>query len=242
MGRLAIAQSDIGHHELVGGLEPVAAHRGPTALGHDGFQDPQAVGNGVQVALPVDATPLDTGHLGHRQAGKGDAAVDHGFDLEAVAPHHRRGPAGMRLRARQVEQAQDVAPEGVVAVAQVAVARLRHAIGQHVETQVARAAHPGDVGAATAGEEAAAFGEVRAARQCLQEQRDLRRIGRPVGVEHDNDVTGGSSETARQRIALARARLPDHLDIRQHRLGRFDRAIDRVTVYQNDFVHCRKVR
>ena len=62
--------------------------RGATALGHDRAQHAAAVGEGPQVALAVDARQLDARHLGDGHAGRREAAVDHGLDLEPVAPEH----------------------------------------------------------------------------------------------------------------------------------------------------------
>src|SRR3954453_5333090 len=120
---------------------------GPPVLGHEGTQHPAAVREGPQVRLAEDPAALDGGDLGDLEAGGGDAAVEEGLDLEAVAPEHVvvRG-AGVGVG--QVEHGEQVGPEGVEAVAQVGVAGAEQGVGDAVEPGVAGAAQQGDVVAA----------------------------------------------------------------------------------------------
>jgi hypothetical protein len=78
-------------------------------LAEDRPQDAQAIPGGSKLALAEEAFVLDRRHLDHAEPGTGDANVDQGLDLEAVARH--------------VEVGQAVPPERVVAVAEVRVAR-----------------------------------------------------------------------------------------------------------------------
>src|SRR5207237_3045796 len=95
--------------------------------------------------------------VGELEAGGGDAAVEDGLDLEAVAPPYVvvRG-AGVGVG--EVEDGEQVGPEGVEAVAQIGVAGAEQGVGDAVEPGVAGAAQQGDVVAAAACGEAGAFG------------------------------------------------------------------------------------
>ena len=128
----------------------------------------------------------------------------------AVGRHVGRRPAG-RAPAR-------VAPEGVVAVAEVGVAGPRTARW----TMPLRPALPrlrsGVMSSLPPpGREAGALGEVGAGDQRVDEGRDLGRVGRAVGVEHDDDVAGGGREAAGQRVALAAACLRARPGCRERR-------------------------
>src|SRR5690242_6463763 len=195
------------------------AHRlpavGSSVLGQERTQHAAAVGEGAQVRLAEDALAFDGGDFGDLEAGGGDAAVEDGLDLEAVAPEHAVGGCG-GVGGGQVEDGEQVGPEGVVAVAQVGVAGAEQGVGDAVESGVAGAAQQGDVVAAAAGGEAGALGEVGAGDQGGDEGGDLGGVGRAVGVEHDDDVSGGGGEPAGQRVALAPAGLQHDLHPGQH--------------------------
>jgi hypothetical protein len=64
------------------------------------------------------------------------------------------------------------------------------AVGDGAERAVARAAQAGEVSAATTDGVPGSLGEVRTVHQCLDEPRDLTRVGGAVGVDHRDDVTG----------------------------------------------------
>src|SRR5689334_15464762 len=70
------------------------------------------------------------------------------------------------------QRREDVGPEGVVAGAQVGVARAEQRVREEVEPRVARVAQRRDVVAAAALGEPAALGEVRARDQRRHERRD----------------------------------------------------------------------
>ena len=105
-----------------------------------------------------------------------------------------------------------------------------------MQTAVARTPQRRDVVAAATLGEAAALGEVRAGEQGVDETRDLVRFGRSVGVEHDDDVTGGGLEAAGQCIALALAGLLDDADVTTDLTSGIDGAVDGSAVDQNEFV------
>ena len=69
--------------------------------------------------------------------------------------------------------------------------------------------------AAAAVGEPGALGEVGPGHQGVDEPGDLGGIGRPVGVQHDQDVTRRGGEAARHRVPLALAGLVDHPDVGQ---------------------------
>ena len=62
--------------------------------------------------------------------------------------------------------------------------------------------------------------------QRLDEPRDLRRVGRAVGVEHHDDVAAGRREAARERVALAAPVLQDDAHVGADRAGDRDRVVD----------------
>src|SRR3984957_4284664 len=121
----------------------------PPPLGEDGAEPPPAVAQGAQVALAVDPRVLEARHLGDRQPGGGGAEVEHGLDLEPVAPAL---PLPGRLRL-QPEGGCVPGPECVVPVAKVGVAGAVHEVHGQPEQLVAELAERGDVSAARAGGE-----------------------------------------------------------------------------------------
>ena len=145
---------------------------------------------------------------------------------------------------------QAVAPERVVAVAEVGIARAEEHVDQQVQRVIARTPQRRDVAAAPAEREARTLGEVVSLEQRGDEQRDLRRIGRAVGIEHHDDVAGGRREAAGERVALAARVLKNHADVRADRARHGDRVVDRMPVDDHDLVderrqaaqHVRQVR
>ena len=175
-----------------------------------------------------------------RCAAEEEAAVQHGLDLEPVAPDHRvrrlDGVVG------QVQTRHEPAPEGVVAVAEVRVPAAEQHVRDPVEEVVAERAEAGDVLAAAAVREARPLRDVGALGERPDERRDLVRVGRAVGVEHDDDVAGRRGEAARQCVALALAGLLHDVDAGHHASGGLDRVVDRVPVDEDDLVHGRQLR
>jgi len=139
--------------------------------------------------------------------------------------------------AGQVEEGEQVGPEGVVAVAEVGVAGAEQGVGDAVEAGVAGAAEQGDVVAAAAGGEAGAFGEVGAGDQGGDEGGDFGGVGGAVGVEHDDDVAGGGGEAAGHGVAFAFAGLGEGSYPRQGAACCADRVVGRVPVDHDDLVH-----
>jgi hypothetical protein len=66
--------------------------------------------------------------------------------------------------------------------------------------------------------------------------RDLRRAGRAVRVDHDDDVAGARGEAAGEGVALAGPGLLDDLDRRVQLPGHVDGTVDRAAVDQDDLV------
>ncbi|BCB84831.1 hypothetical protein Psuf_021440 [Phytohabitans suffuscus] len=137
---------------------------------------------------------------------------------------------------------QDVDPERVVAVAQVAVAGPEKQVGQERQRAVADAPKAGQVVAATAQTGTAAFGEVGAVAQGRHEPGDLGGVGAAVGVEHDDHVAGRGGEAADERVALAVAGLADQPGRGQHPADDAVRVVRRVPVDDDDLVHRRQRR
>jgi hypothetical protein len=163
--------------------------------------------SGTAPPVRTEPQPLDRGHLGDRDPCGGEPAVDHGLDLEPVAPQHL---AVVRCRGgvvRQVEQRDQVGPERVVAIAEVGVPGPEAQVDERVEELVAQVAHGRDVAGAPARGVPRALGEVRAGLQRLDEPGDLGGVRGPVGVEHDDDVTRDPGEAGGQGVALALAGL-----------------------------------
>ncbi len=131
------------------------------------------------------------------EAGPARPDVDQGLDFEALAI---RGDEG-----------QAASPEGVVAVAQVAVLAAPDPVDDLCQYPVADPAEHRDVGAAATGDEAAALGEVGSGQQGGYEAGYLCWVARPVAVEHYNDVTRGGPEPRRQGVTFALAGLGNHL-------------------------------
>src|SRR5436190_9018484 len=92
----------------------IGAHgRAASAILHRGADDraehTQSIADCVEVAVPVHAAELATGYFDDRKSGAGDEHVQPGLDLEPVDV--------------DVDELETVAPEGVVAVAEVRVPR-----------------------------------------------------------------------------------------------------------------------
>jgi len=81
---------------------------------------------------------------------------------------------------------------------------------------------------------AGALGDVGAADQRVDERRDLGGVGRAVGVEHDDDVTGDRREAAGEGVALPGARLGHDRGVRTQPAGDGDGVVDRVAVDEDD--------
>jgi hypothetical protein len=94
----------------------------------DRLQDPPAVGEDAEVALPVHPRPFLARYLLHPQPGFRRADVHDGLDLEAVAV--------------QVECGQVLRPERVTAVAQVGVLGADGQVDQPAEGPSSRASGP----------------------------------------------------------------------------------------------------
>jgi hypothetical protein len=78
-----------------------------------------------------------------------------------------------------------------------------------------------------------ALGEVGAGEEGLDEQRDLTRVGRAVGVEHHDDIARACGEPACECVALAAAALGDDADRRIERARHVDGVVLRPTVDQD---------
>src|ERR1019366_3861090 len=78
-------------------------------LAQDRSKHAPAVAEGLEIALAVDPLKLEARDLGHPHARLGGSKVDQRLDLEAVDV--------------DIHQRQAATPEGVVAIAQVAVVR-----------------------------------------------------------------------------------------------------------------------
>ena len=107
---------------------------------------------------------------------------------------------------------------------------------------VAELAQRGDVVAVAAVVEARALDEVGAGDQRGDEQRDLGRVGRAVGVDHHDDVAGAGGEAAGQGVALAGAGLLHDHHVRAQLAGHRDGAVDRAAVDQDHLVDARGQR
>ena len=116
-----------------------------------------------------------------------------GLDLEAGAA--------------QVEERQDVAPEGVEAVAQVAVADAVDHPDHHGEAEVAHAPDQGEVSRPAPVHVARTLDVVGAGHEGIDERDDLLGHGRAVRVDADDDVAGGRFEPLAKGRALAAADL-----------------------------------
>src|SRR4051794_14416321 len=103
-------------------LEPDAL-RARDALQADGAQHPQSISDSAEVALAEDALALEARHLVDHETGLRDADVHERLDLEAIAV--------------DVDVRQAAGPEGVVAVAEVGVARAVERVHQEVQALVA---------------------------------------------------------------------------------------------------------
>jgi hypothetical protein len=201
-------------------------HRGPLrarhALDADGAEHAQAVAHRIEVALAVHALALEARDLVDDEAGLRHADVHERLDLEPVAV--------------DVDVRQAARPERVVAVAEVGVARPVQRVHQEVEPAIAEPTGEGDVRAVAALGEARALHEVGAVDERGHEARDLRRVGRAIGVQHHDDLARGGLEARPERIPLATARLFDDDHVRSQRAGDIDGAVRRVPVDDDDLV------
>jgi hypothetical protein len=196
----------------------------------------------VEVGDAVQPPPLDAGHLSDRESRAREPAVDQGLDLEPVPPQHRRARRRHEGVVREVEERDQVGPERVVAVAEVGEAGAEGDVHPGVQEPVAKTAHRGDVGAATAGPEPRPLGEVGPSDQGLDEPRDLLGVGRTVRVEHHDHVAGDPREAGCEGVALAPPRLADRHDAREDLLRGVHGPVDRSAVDQDDLVHRREPR
>src|ERR1700678_3284680 len=94
---------------------------GPGPLREDGPDDTHSVPGRVEVAGPVNALELETGHLGDVQSGLGDPHVNERLDLESVAPRIRAAVFLHLRRGVKAEYRQVTAPENIISVAKVSV-------------------------------------------------------------------------------------------------------------------------
>ena len=128
------------------------------------------------------------------------------------------------------------APEGVVPIAKIRIPGLAQQIYQGVEDPVASSAQPGDVAAASAFGEPRALRVVRAIQERPDESRDLGRIGRAVGIDHDDYVTGRRRESASQGVTLAAAVLRDDPYLGPQPACGGQGVVHRVAVHHDDLV------
>src|ERR1700691_2526985 len=54
----------------------------------DGPEHSEPVGEGVEIAGPVDTVPFETRHLEHPKSSLGHPDIDEGLHLEPVSPEH----------------------------------------------------------------------------------------------------------------------------------------------------------
>ena len=171
-----------------------------------------------------------------------EPAVDDCLDLEAVAPDHRVRAGGGLGVVGQVQQRDQVGPEGVVAVAQVGEPGPEPHVEQRAEHPVAEVPHRRDVRRTATRGVARALGEVGPRLERVDVASDLGRVGRTVGVEHDDDVAGDPGESRGHRVALALACLEHRDDVWHRPAGGADRAVDRATVNEDHLMHLRQLR
>ena len=227
-GGRALVDDDVGAAAGDGALAPGAA-----VLAEDRAQYPEPVPERVQVALAVDAGVLDAADLADAQPVGGRPNVDHGLDLETVAPQLAAVDRARQRRGRQMQGRDDPAPERVVAVAEVGEARPEQDVDHHVEAVVAQLAQRRDVVAVAAFGEARALDEVGTGDELGDEQRDLRGVGGAVGVDHHDDVAGAGGEPAGERVALTGTGLLHDDDVRPELPGHGDGPVDRPAVHHD---------
>ena len=150
-------------------------------------------------------------HLDHFQASLGCTNVDERLDLEPVPPLHRVARCGGTV-AVEPERGEAGSPERVVAIAQVRVPRAGPYVGEPDEPAVSKAPKAGDVFTAATRKEPRPLGEVGSLQERVDVPRDLRGIGRTVGIEHNDDVATRLQKAALERIALAAPCLLDDAD------------------------------
>src|SRR5579872_975929 len=95
-------------------------------LFHDGFQHAPAIAECAQIALTVHARMLNTGYLDDFKVGFAHAQADLRLDLKAAAIY--------------LHVCQAVAPESVIAVAQVAETLAKKHIDEPAQAEVAQVA------------------------------------------------------------------------------------------------------
>src|SRR5579884_3404699 len=80
-------------------------------------------------------------------------------------------------------------PKSVIAIAQIAEARLIEQIDDAAQEEIATATQKGDITTAATAEKTRSLGVIVARHQCGDESRDLAGICRAIGVEHEDDIT-----------------------------------------------------
>ena len=116
---------------------------------------------------------------------------------------HADGVLAMRILVRRIEHLEAVAIQGWRSLAAVARMRCSRSRGRcsapeqdadHLREVPLPALPVRDVGGAAARKEPRPLDEVRTGRQRAHEAVDLRRFGRPVRVQHDDDVAASPRE------------------------------------------------
>ena len=147
----------------------------------------------------MDALPLEARQLDDVKARARGRDAHRRFDLES------RGRCDLPERP---------APERRVAEADVGVLGAEQQVHQRGQRACADPPQACQVVAAAAVEKARPLHHVGARSERRDEPRDVPRIGRSVGVDGHDDVTGGGGEAERKRIPLAGSELPEHAHLR----------------------------
>ena len=86
----------------------------------------------------------------------------------------------------------------------------------------------------------ASLREIGAVEQSLDEPGNLVRVGRPIRVDHGDDVAGRHLETAGKRVSLAAARLHHDADVGPQFARHRDRVVGGVAVDDDQLVYVRR--
>src|SRR4051812_9565581 len=213
---------ELGARTLFGVPAPGQA-AGTDPLAGDRAQDSKTVAESPQVALAVDSGRLVARDLDDLEAGGEGADVHQRLDLEAVrvSLDHRSNP---------------LAPEGVVAVAEVRVVAAESQPHQHPQAPVAKPAERAHVGSPAALEEAGPLGEIGAGEKRPDEGGDLLRQGGAVGVQGDDDVAARGAPSSLEGGALAADEVLDDAELRDQGARELHGPVDREAVDEDNLV------
>ena len=86
-------------------------------------QDPQTIGDRIEIAHAVTASPLKARNLAYLEAGFGNPHVDQRLDFKAIAPEHDVPVNSVSVSPVEIDHGEALATKGIVPIAEIGVLR-----------------------------------------------------------------------------------------------------------------------